>query len=153
MGIVTNAGGFNLTLHGIRSLDNLLEVGVLTVGAPDECLYAGIATGGTYSTADLQGKWHAVQFLTKNAGWRKNEFSVDASGNLSEDTFLREDGTGNFGPTPSSIGVMSVNSFGEVAVTAWPTFHGAMSADKKLIIGTGTAGTASDQFRFEVWMK
>jgi hypothetical protein len=92
--------------------------------------------------ADLAGTWDVIRFSTgAGAGWFRGKASVDASGNITVTDVLTE--TGNTtGPPPGTI-VWSIDGGGVVSETDEGTrssFHGNMSSDKQLVIGTSTEG-------------
>ena len=91
----------------------------------------------TFSQADLAGTWDYVFFdIGSYPGWERGTATIDGSGNVTVASILRSDGStnmtaGSIIETISSTGVVSESGSGGNA-----TFHGQMSSNKRLVIGT-----------------
>lgn len=145
-GIITHST--NSTLHGAMNQGKDLIVRTLTWGGTEvesnklAKMTIFTKTGGTYTTADLQGTWdvHGVssgdspQWL----GWLYGQVSVDASINVAWLSLVCS--TTCYTPTTT----LSITSDGIVTSTSLANFNGAMNSNKDLIVATmGDKSTSS----------
>jgi len=98
-----------------------------------------------FSQADLTGPWDVILFFTgSNSGWVHLTANTDGSGGVTVTSLLNSNGDttlpapGSFTWTISAIGVVS-----ESGVNGNPTFHGQMSSNKQLVIGTDSRDTGA----------
>jgi hypothetical protein len=94
-------------------------------------------TGTNYSSADLQGTWH-THYLVGGGGWTgwvHSTSTIDNSGNYTIDNIVKSDGNSD-----ASTGTFSISSEGIITVNEVATYHGFMSADKKLMVTNMTDG-------------
>jgi hypothetical protein len=139
-GIITN--GTVTTYNGFMSADKKLMVTTLTDGGGGGGLSVSQkeVAGTTYSNADLQGKWQMHDILVGSENWTEHGImTIDAMGNTIISNMIRDDGVAfnNPGTIALSISTGGIITFGA-------DFHGFMSSDKKLIIGT--KGDATNAF-------
>lgn len=139
-GIITVEG--MATYHGFMSADKKLMITTLTDGGGG----GGISiaqkevAGTTYSKTDLQGIWQMHDIIVGSENWTEHGImTIDANGNAIISNMIRDDGV-TF-ENPGSI-TMLISEGG--IITFGIDFHGFMSADKQLIIGT--KGDSSDAY-------
>lgn len=89
----------------------------------------------TYATADLGGSWYRHRLQVGANKWVHGPETVDpASGYVTNGTEFISDGS-TVVPTPF---IRSITADGIIAESDFPTYHGRMSKNKNLIVGTGT---------------
>jgi hypothetical protein len=125
------------SVHGFMSSNKDMVVATMkdNVGAPDFLIMT--RRGGTFSLADLQGKWN-VQMITAGngsqwAGWAYGTTVVNCSGNLFWTSIMRSDGNTTLPPDASAF---FINANGIVTSSNMPSFHGVMSRDKETLVAT-----------------
>jgi hypothetical protein len=131
-GIITNDAV--PTYNGFMSSDKKLMCTTMTDGGGGGGLLIAekVVTGITYSNADLSGKWQLHEILAGSQNWTNHGIlTIDASGNGILSNMVKDNG-GTYND-PGTI-VLSISSDG--IVTYGTDFHGFLSADKKLVIGT-----------------
>jgi hypothetical protein len=96
----------------------------------------------TFSQTDLAGNWDGI-FFTSHAGsvwgWQRVVFTIDGSGGTTVTSLLHDDGNTTL-PAPGSI-ISTISAAGVVSDGSSPFFHGQMSSNKQLVIGTEDWGT------------
>ena len=129
------------TYHGFMSGDKTLTICNMTDGGGG----GGIAisqkqvSGTTFSIADLEGEWFVNTIITGSENWTEHGLlTVNASGAGELSDMVRADGNtfNNPGTLNFSITSSGVVTFGE-------DFHGYLSSDKTLLIGTRSDGSTS----------
>jgi len=130
------------TYNGFLSADKKLMITTMTDGGGGGGLSIAQkeVAGITYSNADLEGKWQMHDILVGSENWTEHGImTIDANGNAIISNMIRDDGVNfqNPGTIALLISTSGITTFGE-------DFHGFMSADKKLIIGT--KGDATDAY-------
>lgn len=155
-GIITHST--NSTLHGAMNQGKDFIVRTLTWGGTE--LEANKLTkmtvftksGGTYTTADLQGTWDAHCVSSGDSpqwlGWCHSQASVDSSGNATWLSFT--DSSGNSAPPSTTL---SISSDGIITESAWAYFHGTMNSNKDLIVGTLGDSSNNDGYIFVIFQK
>ena len=131
-GIITN--GVVATYNGFMSADKKLMVTTMTDGGGGGSLSIAqkVVVGTSYSKADLQGTWQLHDILVGSENWTEHGImTIDASGNGTISNMVKDNG-GTFN-NPGTI-ALSISLDG--IVTFGTDFHGFLSADKKLVIGT-----------------
>lgn len=137
------------TYHGFMSADKKLMVNNMTDGGGGGGLsiVQKVVAGTNYSTADLVGTWQLHDIIVGSENWTEHGImTIDANGNGIISNMVRDDGVtfNNPGTIAMLISTSGIITFGE-------DFHGFMSADKKLIIGT--KGEAADAYSLVVLQK
>jgi len=99
-------------------------------------------TGASYSPSDVQNKsfvYHQLKVGGTNE-WRYGAGTISADGTMDITSETVPSGS----VTPSgSVGTISVDSNGLVAISGVTTFHGFLSDDKKTVVGTETDSSTS----------
>jgi hypothetical protein len=91
-----------------------------------------VVAGTTYVTADIEGKWQLHDMIVGSENWTEHGLvTIDANGNSTISDMIKDNGGTYTNPGTS---VLSITSEG--IVTSGVDFHGFISADKKLVIGT-----------------
>lgn len=137
-GIVTSS--ITPTFHGVMSQDKNAIVGTMNDGGGGYGLIIFTKAGGSYSLADLQGTWNVNGVVSGAAsqwqGWYSMNITSDSSGNGNIGSYVASPG--------GTLGVSSltwtVSPTGVVMFGGGANFHGAMSSDKNMIVGTMNDG-------------
>jgi len=137
------------TYNGFMSADKKLIVTNMTDGGGGGGLSVAqkVVAGTIYSNADLVGKWQIHDILVGSENWTEHGLmTIDANGDAVISNMIRDDGETfeNPGTIALLISTDGIITFGE-------DFHGFMSADKKLIIGT--RGDGADAYSLVVLQK
>ena len=91
-----------------------------------------VVAGTTYSKANLQGKWQLHDILVGSENWTEHGIlTIDASGNGIISNMVKDNGGSYNNPGTIALAI-SLDGI----VTYGTDFHGFLSADKKLVIGT-----------------
>jgi hypothetical protein len=105
-----------------------------------------VAPAAAFSQADLTGSWDVIFFTTgSNAGWLHVVGTVNGSGAITISSAL--DSTGDTSVPPAGSITWTISSTGVVSesgANGSPMFHGQMSSDKRLVIGTDNQATANN---------
>ena len=122
------------TYHGFMSADKKLMVTNMTDGGGGGGL--GIAQkvveGTTYSIPDMQGTWQMHDLLVGSENWTEHGImTIDINGNCIISDVIKDNGG-----TYTNPGTVAVSISSDGIVTFGKDFHGFLSADKKLMIGT-----------------
>jgi hypothetical protein len=99
-----------------------------------------------FTQADLAGTWNLIQFgsgpdvkVGEMSGWLRANATIAANGKVTVHSVL--DSSGDTRPPPGTI-TMTIDSTGVVIMrgphTLAPGNHGVMSANKQIVIGTGS---------------
>jgi len=103
------------------------------------------APAGTFSQADITGTWDIVLFfIGSDAGWEHGIATINGSGGITFTFMLESTGTTS-PPAPNSI-IWTISSAGVVSeggTSGRPAFHGQMSSNKQLVIGTDNSATSA----------
>lgn len=139
-GVITDPT--NTSLHWVMNINKDLIVGTLSDLSPagGYLLIVMQKAGGTFSQSDLTGTWNFHSLLSGDSpqwiGWVYGTASINNSGIYTESSVTKSNGgTGTNPPLTFAItadGVITINEFS--------TFHGVMSQDKNMIVGTYTDG-------------
>jgi hypothetical protein len=158
----TTSGGTNLissdgiisyeavpTYHGFMSVDKKLMVTNMTDGGGGGGLSIAqkMVDGTSYNIADLKGKWQLHDIIVGSENWTEHgNMTIDSLGNAEITNLIRDDGEifDNPGPITLAMSADGTVTFGE-------DFHGFLSADKKLMIGT--RGDAENAYSLIVLQK
>jgi hypothetical protein len=127
------------TYNGFMSADKKLMATNMTDGGGGGGLAIAqkVVAGTTYSNADLQGKWQMHDILVGSNNWTEHGImTIDAIGNGIVSDMIKDNG-GSY-DNPGTL-ILSVSSDG--IVTYGTDFHGFISADKKVLIGTRSHDT------------
>jgi len=122
------------TYNGFMSADKKLMITTMTDGGGGGGLSVAQkeVAGTTYSNADLQGKWQMHDLIVGSENWSEHGImTIDASGKGIISNMIKDDG-GTFN-NPGTI-ALSISTGG--VITFGTDFHGFMSADKRLVVGT-----------------
>jgi len=123
--------------HGKISKWKDLILGTGDDGTGDYLFGVSIKSGGTFTTADLQGTWNFHVLATGDApqwtGWAYGQMNVDASGKATFTSFFTSSG-----PTVAEPPTFSISPDG-VVTAGEPLFHGVMNMSKDLVIATWTS--------------
>jgi hypothetical protein len=120
--------------NGFMSIDKkLTATNMIDGGGGGGLIIAQKAVSGTtYSIADLKGKWQLHDIIVGSENWTEHgTMTIDASGNAVISDMVKDSG-GSYND-PGSI---ALQISAEGIVTFGQDFHGFLSADKKLLIGT-----------------
>ena len=135
--------------HGFMSVDKKLMVTNMTDGGGGGGLSIAqkMVDGTSYSIADLKGKWQLHDIIVGSENWTEHgNMTIDSLGNAEITNLIRDDGEIFDNPGPITF----VISAGGI-VTFDQDFHGFLSADKKLMIGT--RGDAENAYSLIVLQK
>jgi hypothetical protein len=136
--IVSSSGV--ITINGVTSYNGFLSVDKTLMasnmtdggGGGNLSIAQKVVVGTTYSKADLKGTWQLHDILVGSENWTEHGImTIDASGNGTISNMVKDNG-GTFN-NPGTI-ALSISLDG--IVTFGTDFHGFLSADKKLVIGT-----------------
>lgn len=122
------------TYHGFMSADKGLMVSNMTDGGGGGALTIAqkVVPGTTYSIADMQGKWQLHDILIGSENWTEHGLvTIDANGSGIISNMVKDNG-GTF----NNPGTLTFSITSDGIATNGTDFHGYVSADKKLIIGT-----------------
>jgi len=122
------------TYNGFMSADKKLICTTMTDGGGGGGLSIAqkVVAGTTYSNADLQGKWQMHDILVGSENWTEHGIlTIDASGNGILSNMVKDNGG-----TYNDPGTIALSISIDGIVTYGTDFHGFLSADKKLVIGT-----------------
>lgn len=134
VGTITMNG--TATYNGFMSADKKLMTATMTDGGGGGGLSIAqkVVAGTTYSKADLQGTWQLHDILVGSENRTEHGImTIDARGNITFSNMVKDNGgTFNDPGVALSISLDGIVTFGGV----FQDFHGFLSADKKLVIGT-----------------
>ena len=144
-GVVTEGGsngGTNVNMTMASNKTFITGTGSDASNSAQIRIIQKVVSGTTYSSADLANKSFVMHQLQANNGSGDNGWSyamgtTNASGTVSisseTDSWGNDNGTG-------TIGIISVDSSGNVTQNNNTTFHGFLSDDKKTIVVTNNSG-------------
>ena len=142
-GVVTFPGGY---YRGVlaRNKTVLFASGTYAPGDISDVsgynLHIWVKSGGSFSTADLQGTWN-VHLLTSGdspqyTGWAYGTTNIESNGDSTWTSITRSNGDSTL-PSPRSY---SITSNGIVSAAGFTSGHGVMSQDKNMIVVTANDG-------------
>lgn len=142
--------GFNLKLGLARQL----AAGTATVGAGGSAFWILLRAGAstTFSGADLAGSSWTYHRLTTGASpaWEHGVATFDANLALSITARVVQSGAL---ADPALGGTAAVDAGGGVTVTGDPTWRGALSEDRGLLVATRTPAGGGARFAMEVYVR
>jgi hypothetical protein len=98
---------------------------------------------GNFTQADLTGTWDAMHFRMGIAsGWKHWTMTSDNSGGQTYTSYL--DSSGSTTPPPAGAVIWTISTTGVVSesgASGNSTFHGQMSSNRQLVIGTDSRDT------------
>lgn len=113
--------------------DKRLMVGTTRRGSQYTMTFdSKVVSGTTYSSADLQGRWHSHCLIAGGewTGWIRAVTEMDNSGKTIFMDLVNSDGD-----VSNNTGAQTlITSDGFLSMTGVPTYHGFLSADKKLMM-------------------
>jgi hypothetical protein len=107
-----------------------------------------------FSQADLSGRWDGIYFgMGIASGWKHADVTIDnSSGGITWNSLVDSAG-GTSVPAPGSF-IWTISAAGVVSESSNSTFHGQMSLNKLLVIGTDSGTTpGSPAARLRVFRK
>jgi len=136
--IVSSSGVITMngvaTYNGFLSVDKTLMTSNMTTdgGGGMLSIVQKVVVGTTYSIADLKGTWQLHDILVGSENWTEHGImTIDASGNGTISNMVKDDGGAFNNPGTKALSISQ-----DGIVTFGTDFHGFLSADKKLVIGT-----------------
>lgn len=129
------------TYHGFMSADKKLMATNMTDGDGGGGLAIAqkVVEGTTYSISDLKGKWQLHDIIVGSENWTEHGImTIDAAGIGTISDMIKDNGGSFDNPGTSTLSISS-----EGVVTFGTDFHGFISADKKLVIGTRSDDTGN----------
>lgn len=133
-GVVTSTA--SASFEGFLSADKQLLVGTQTTGPNAHALSLLVRSGGSFATSDLAGGWSYSNLASAvdGGGWARGTIAFTAAG------------TGTFGASSDSQGgtavpppvTLSVAADGATTDAQDPTFHGALTSSKDVLLATTT---------------
>jgi hypothetical protein len=126
--------------HGVMSQDKNMIVGTDTGGSGDYVLFIAQRSGGTFTSNDFIGTWNFHSLTSGDSpaylGWSYGTASIDSNGIYTESSHTRSDGSSDLNPSVT----FAITADGIITIIGATTFHGVMSQDKNMIVGTHTDG-------------
>ncbi len=136
--IVSSSGVITMnevaSYNGFLSFDKTLMTSNMTDGGGGGMLsiVQKMVVGTTYNIADLKGTWQLHSLSVGSENWTEHGImTIDASGNGTISNMVKDDGGAYF-----NTGTKALSISHDGVVTFGTDFHGFLSADKKLVIGT-----------------